>query len=173
MKICWRRDRLHIPVFLGFPCTSTGKESICNAGDLGLIPGLGRSPGKGNGYPLQNSGLATSMGSQRIRHDWAAFTFQTPQTRLHSPARPIFSFWRSSLFLVTASLKNTFLIIENSNARKKERTSPSHNFSYQCTRIWFHLNSQLQPSSCIIVKQIIQIILLHLKMFYVSNVPKR
>ena len=41
------------------------KESTCNAGDLGLIPGLGRSPGEGNGYPLQYSGLEKSMGSQR------------------------------------------------------------------------------------------------------------
>ena len=40
-KIPWRRDRLSIPVFLGFPGGSHGKESACNAGDLGLIPGLG------------------------------------------------------------------------------------------------------------------------------------
>ena len=37
------------------------KESSCNAGDLGLIPGLGRSPGEENGYPLQDSGLQNSM----------------------------------------------------------------------------------------------------------------
>ena len=60
-KIRWRRDRLPIPVFLGFPCGSAGKESTCNVGDLGLIPGLGRSPGKGKGYPLQYSGLENSM----------------------------------------------------------------------------------------------------------------
>ena len=36
-----RRNRLPTPVFLGFPCGSAGKESACNAGDLGLIPGLG------------------------------------------------------------------------------------------------------------------------------------
>ena len=60
-KICWRRDRLPTPVFLGFPCGSAGKESACNAGDLGLIPGLGRSPGEGKGYPLQYSGLENSM----------------------------------------------------------------------------------------------------------------
>ena len=41
----------------GFPHGSDGKESVCNAGDLGLIPGSGRSPGKGNGYPLQYSCL--------------------------------------------------------------------------------------------------------------------
>ena len=46
---------------LGFPGTSAGKESTCNAGDLGSIPGLGRSPGERNGYPLQYSGLENSM----------------------------------------------------------------------------------------------------------------
>ena len=46
---------------LGLPCGSTGKESTCNVGDLGLIPGLGSSPGEGNGYPLQYSGLENSM----------------------------------------------------------------------------------------------------------------
>ena len=44
-----------------FPGGSAGKESACNAGDLGLIPGLGRSPGEGKGYPLQYSGLENSM----------------------------------------------------------------------------------------------------------------
>ena len=54
-----------------------GKESTCNAGDLGLIPGLGRSPGGGNGYTLQyfclensmDRGAWYAMGSQRVRHD--------------------------------------------------------------------------------------------------------
>ena len=49
------------PVFLSFPCGSAGKESARNAGDLGLIPGLRRSPGEGNDYPLQYSGLENSM----------------------------------------------------------------------------------------------------------------
>ena len=60
-KIHWRRNRLPTPVFLGFSCGSAGKESACNVGDLGLIPGLGRSPGEGKGYPLQYSGLENSM----------------------------------------------------------------------------------------------------------------
>ena len=47
------RDRLPSPVFLGFPCGLAGKELACNAGDLGLIPGLGRSPGEGKSYPLR------------------------------------------------------------------------------------------------------------------------
>ena len=42
---------------MGFPCGSAGKESVCNGGDLGSIPGLGKSPGEGKGYPLQYSGL--------------------------------------------------------------------------------------------------------------------
>ena len=46
---------------MGFPCGSAGKESTYNAGDLGSIPGLGRSPGEGKGYPLQHSGLQNSM----------------------------------------------------------------------------------------------------------------
>ena len=60
-KVHWRRDRLTTPIFLGFPCSSTGKESTCNTGDLSLIPGLGRSPEKGKGYPLQYSGLENSI----------------------------------------------------------------------------------------------------------------
>ena len=47
--------------FMGFPSGSDGKESACNAGDLSLIPGLGRSPGEGNCYPLQYSCLENSM----------------------------------------------------------------------------------------------------------------
>ena len=46
---------------MGFPCGSAGKESTYNEGELGLIPGLGRSPGEGKGYPLQYSGLENSM----------------------------------------------------------------------------------------------------------------
>ena len=46
---------------MGFPCSSAGEESACNAGDLGVIPGLGRSPEEGKGYPLWYSGLENSM----------------------------------------------------------------------------------------------------------------
>ena len=63
----------------GFPRRSVGKESACNAGDLGLIRGLGRFPGEGNGNPLQYSCLenpidrgtwqATVHGVARVGHD--------------------------------------------------------------------------------------------------------
>ena len=46
-----------------FPTTQVSKESACNLGDLVSVPGLGRSPGEGKGYPLQHSGLENSMGS--------------------------------------------------------------------------------------------------------------
>ena len=48
-------------VCMGFPDSSVGKESACNAGALGSIPGLGRSPGEGKDYPLQYSGLENSV----------------------------------------------------------------------------------------------------------------
>ena len=62
---------------MGFPGGSDSKESACNAGDLGWIPGSGISPREGNGNPLQYSclekaeetGGLQSMGSQRVRHD--------------------------------------------------------------------------------------------------------
>ena len=60
-KIPWRRGRLPTPVFLGFPCGLAGKESAYNEGNLGSVPGLGRSPGEWKGYPLQYSGLENSM----------------------------------------------------------------------------------------------------------------
>ena len=57
---------------LGFPDSSVGKESPCSVGDLGSIPGLGRSPGEGEGYPLQYSGLQNSMDCivQRVTKSW-------------------------------------------------------------------------------------------------------
>ena len=48
-------------IYTGFPCGLAGKESACNVEDLGSIPGLGRSPGEGKGYPLQYFGLENSM----------------------------------------------------------------------------------------------------------------
>ena len=64
---------------VGFPGGSVGKESICNAGDTGSIPRLGRPPGEGNGNPLQYSylenpmdrGAFVSIGSQKVRHNIA------------------------------------------------------------------------------------------------------
>ena len=73
--IRWRRDRLPTSVFLGFLYGSAGKESACNAGDLGSIPGLGRFSGEGKGYPLQYSGLENSR-------DYTVHGFAKSWTRL-------------------------------------------------------------------------------------------
>ena len=69
---------------LDLVCGSTGKETACYVEDLGLIPGLGRYPGEGKGYPLQYSYLENSMdrgawragvhGLQRVGHDWVTDT---------------------------------------------------------------------------------------------------
>ena len=58
-------------VNMGFPCDSAGKESACNAGDLGSVPGLGRYPGEGKSYPLQCSGLENSIDSiEGVAKSW-------------------------------------------------------------------------------------------------------
>ena len=65
-----------IQLILGFPCGSAGKESDCNVGDLGLIPGLGGSPGEEKGYPLQYSGLENSI-------DCSPWSLPVPDTTDH------------------------------------------------------------------------------------------
>ena len=80
--------RLPTPVFLGFPGGSAGKESTCNEGDLGSIPELGRSPGEGNDYPLQHSGLEDSTdcivhGVTKSRTQLSNFHFQPTQPHHH------------------------------------------------------------------------------------------
>ena len=88
-KFPWRRDRLPTPVSLGFPGGSDGKESTCNEGELGSVPGLGRSPGGGHGnhssIPAWKSpwtekpGGLQSMALQNVRQDRA-----TKQSTAHS-----------------------------------------------------------------------------------------
>ena len=96
-----QRVLIYVPVGRkqGFPSSSVGKESAYNAGDLGLFLGLGRSPGEGNGNPLQYSCLENSMdrglgglqsmGSQKVGHNYATnFPFlsfswkETPEATL-------------------------------------------------------------------------------------------
>ena len=63
-------------VSLGFPGGSDGKESACNVGDLGLTPGLGRSPGEGHGNPLQYS----CLGNPLDRGAWWATVHGVPKS---------------------------------------------------------------------------------------------
>ena len=85
---------------LGFPDGSDGKESACNAGDWGSIPGLGRTPSEGNGYPLQYSCLENSMGRgcwwatvdglQRVGHNWHFHCSSLPvQFRISDPGQSL------------------------------------------------------------------------------------
>ena len=104
-KIHWRRDRLPTPVFLGFASGSTGRESACNVGDQGSIPGLGRCPGEGKGYPLQYSGLENSM-----------------DCIVHGVAK---SWMRLSLSWLL-SLLNTMLPLSHPNPRKPKASSCFH-----------------------------------------------
>ena len=64
---------------MGFPHSSVGKESDCNVGDLGLIPGSGRSPVKGNGNPLQYSCLENPMD----RGAWQGTVYGVVRVRLN------------------------------------------------------------------------------------------
>ena len=83
---------------VGFPGGSGGKESAHNAGDLGLIPGSGRSPGEGNGNPVQYSCLENSMdrgtcqatvpGVARVRHELAT---KPPPVKTGHPNEPLLS----------------------------------------------------------------------------------
>ena len=79
-NLCCEKKKKHTFTNMGFPGGSDGKESNCNEGDLGSTPGLGRSPGGGNGNPLQYScledphgqkepGGLLSMGLQRVGND--------------------------------------------------------------------------------------------------------
>ena len=65
-KLLEMRGPHPMDLILSFPGGSVGKESTCNVGDLGLIPGLGKSPREGNGNPLQNSCLREFHGQRRL-----------------------------------------------------------------------------------------------------------
>ena len=103
-KIPWRRDRLPTPVFLSFPCGSASKESTCSAGDLDSIPGLGRSPGEGKGYPLQYFGLENPMNCiiHGVTKSWTQlsnlhFTTHTSYLSLISSVSHLWIFFNTSL----------------------------------------------------------------------------
>ena len=80
---------LNKSIYIAFPGGSDGKESVCNAGDLGSIPGSGRSPGGGNGNPLQCAGLENFMDSgawqataHRVAKSWTRLS--NSHTRIHT-----------------------------------------------------------------------------------------
>ena len=97
---------------MGFPDNSAGKESACNAGDLGLIPGLGRSPGEGKGYPLQYSGLESSK--KCIVHGVAESRTRLSDFHFHNSVKllfkmPPFGFLAFPYYLFTSCFTDSCL----------------------------------------------------------------
>ena len=98
---------------MGFPGGPDGKESACNAGDQGLIPGSGRSPGEGNAYLLQHSCPETLMDRgawQRIGDDGATFSFtvglDTKNAEYPASIVCIWIPWKAALFVSGEGLKD-------------------------------------------------------------------
>ena len=77
---------------MGFPGSSAGRESACNAEDLGLIPGLGRSPGEGNGNPLQYSCLGNPMDRGAWQATVHGVTKELDMTQHQTPTNNICGF---------------------------------------------------------------------------------
>ena len=111
-------------------CGSTGKESTCNAGDLGSIPGLRRSPGEGKGYPLQYSGLENPT-LYCIVHEVSKSWTRLSDFHFH--------FSVSSSFLVVTRVKNSLQMqidIRDAGSTPGSGRSPggehSNPFQYSC-----------------------------------------
>ena len=124
-----RRDRLPSPVFLGFPGGSAGKDSACNAGDLGLIPVLGRSPGEGKGYPLQYSGLENSIDYivHGVTKSWtwlSDFHFQTQRENCESTTTPnpccFFGLVSEYTVMCAYALDNRCIILHEAQRREHD-----------------------------------------------------
>ena len=99
----------------GFPDSSVGKESTCNLGDLGLIPGLGRSPGEGKAYPLQYSGLENSMdcivhGVTKSRTQLSGFHFHSHQLTFPPTV------WESSLVSTASPASDTCRLFDDGHS---------------------------------------------------------
>ena len=105
-------------IVLGFPCGLVGKGSACNAGDLGSVPGLGRSPGEGKGYPLQYSDLENAM--DYIVHRVAKSRTQLRNFQFHFPTSPLCPRTRSR-----SNLKSWLTLFTRAmRARGRQRTLP-------------------------------------------------
>ena len=101
-----------LPLYLmGFPGGSDGKESACNVGDLGSIPGLGRFPGEGNDYPLQYSGLENSMD----RGAWWATVHGVAKSRTQLNNFHFHSVFNKTIFLMKVKDVEEVILIEHMN----------------------------------------------------------
>ena len=116
----------NIPIPVGFPTGSDGKEFTCSTRDSGSIPGWGRSPGEAHGYPLQYSWLenpinraawcATVHEITRVRHDWATNTATAIISNIHLWASPTIPSWKKSPTLQSCMSPFQLYISENDDA---------------------------------------------------------
>ena len=100
----------NVQTFLGFPVGSASKESACNAGDLGSIPGLGRSAGEGNSYPLQYSGLKILFFKMKLKKikekNVRACVYECGCIEGHTPNRaPLMMYNLDTQFAVSQDLR--------------------------------------------------------------------
>ena len=115
-RICWRRDRLLTPVFLGFPCDSAGKESACNAGDLGSIPGLGILQARileWVAFPFSRGIFPTEVSSPGLPH-WRWILYQLshkgrPYVWLYYFKLNYWRHWQSPSFEIPLYFSNQYL----------------------------------------------------------------
>ena len=118
---------------MGFPCVSAGKESACNAGDLGSISMLERSPGEGKGYPLQYSGLENSMDC--VVHGVTQSWTQLSDFHFYFPSSVT-----NSLMQKIPCLGNAQLIISNQLLYSKRRKEGCHCTSLKTSNLTFSVS---------------------------------
>ena len=134
---------------MGFPGGSGGKESACTVGDPGLILGLQRSPGEGNGSPLQYSCLEnphgqrslegySPWGSQRVRHDWTVNTHAPPLKYKYAKNQNICTSCLSWSSLGRSTDKGSQIIIKIKGVRWKVQV-----FCSLIPKNWHHIITSL------------------------------
>ena len=128
-------------LWTGFPHRSAGKESACNAGDPGLIPESGRSPGEGNGNPLQYSRLENPVDRgawqaivhrvKRVGHDLA--TKERERERWNCETN-FFTIMDTSAIIFHSPAKAEVLIYNNKQLEYTQRHTDTHTCPSQCAR---------------------------------------
>ena len=139
---------LPIPVFLGFPGGSDSKESACNAGDLGSIPGLGRPPGEGHGNPLQYACLENPHGQRTLM----VYSSWLCKDRMRAQIRDDLKDWLPDRFSQQAALCSVHLIIHckwKEKLFKIKYILSQGQEKYQQAQIhrWYHANGRKQSGT--------------------------
>ena len=131
---------------MGFPCASAGKESACNVGDLGSIPGLGRSPGEGKSYLLQYSCLGNSGDKESDMTKWLSLSLYLI-AKWSKPTQFSLEMAMCMICSSTSWLHRNYCWI-----RKKEEGKvflPKHSFFIINAQLWSS-HGQCHPSPAIV-----------------------